>query len=615
MRRRLLIIILLIIAATQAFAQSDSTAGQTPRVVYLSARDLCPGHNIDVRLIDDGTILNHIVDSLKGVQPNAYPLISQWCNSQRRRITRFRNSLLDDYKWDRNLVWMDSTHCIIDAGPFVNTAQKRIELLEELSEFYESEEKKRIEEERKAAEAHAIMESIRIQQEKEDLLAWYQDTIKALHQEISTVCDGKTLTDKERLKQLKDLYYAYLSIYNRYDLSSRSTEEHRFEQLKELHQFQTEMLDSILGNNSYATRINEFSTTLKARCGKTHADINKSYAKAVKRMQVPVNFKTLAEYRRYVNGLREILIVQEYYLAAIDYRDTLASNTNKLQNLSSRRHKEIYTSYQQMLSDYNLLPEFTNQKEGEQYLALLQELTLVQEEYIAAFGRLDIIERRGDSIVNNCPRKIADMSTAYKQMAAKYDFVPSFRNLSGAASYNKHLDDFEVMQTIYAEGISLRNAIASKADTINGSRTAPKGLSSGYKQMSSYTVFTPTFSTTSGGEQYLSQLREFLNIQDKFITIIVTNDKIESTSRRFKTAFREYPNIGKAYERVLKTYDYDLNILSMVDINTYIRHQQQVLDMQAQFDEVLSGNEKSRYNERLKKEKDVANIKLIMHVN
>lgn len=615
MRKRLLIIILLIVNVTQAFAQTDSTSGQTPRVVYLAARDLCPGNNIDVRLIDDGTILNHIIDSLKGVQPNAYPLICQWCNVQRRRINRFRTSLLDDYKWDRDLVWMDSTHCILDAGPFVHTAQKRIELLEEISEFYEAEEKKRIEEERKAAEAHAIMESIRIQQEKDDLLVWYQDTIKALHQEISTVCDGKTLTDKERLKQLKDFYYAYLSIYNRYDLSSRSTEEHRFEQLKELKQFQTEMLDSILGENSYATRINEFSSTLKARCGKAHADINKSYAKAIKRMQVPVNFKTLAEYRQYVHSLQEILAVQDYYLMTIEYRDTLASNNNKLQNLASRKHKEINTSYQQMLSDFNLVPEFTNKKEGEQYMAMIQELTLVQEEYIAAFGRLDIIERRGDSIISSCPRKIMDMTTAYKQMASKYDFVPSFRNLSGAASYNKHLDEFELMQTIYAEGIALRSAIAAKADTITGSRTSPKGLNAGYKQMSSYTVFTPTFSTVSGGEQYLSQLREFLTIQDKFITIIVTNDKIESTSRRYKTAFREYPNISKAYERVLKTYDYDLNILSMVDINNYIKHQQQVVGMQARFDEVLNGTEKSQYNDRLKKEKDVENIKLILHID
>ena len=40
------------------------------------------------------------------------------------------------------------------------------------------------------------------------------------HRSIIQACDGAGIKDKARLKELKDLYYSYLMVYNKYDLST-----------------------------------------------------------------------------------------------------------------------------------------------------------------------------------------------------------------------------------------------------------------------------------------------------------------------------------------------------------------------------------------------------------
>lgn len=619
MRKIVPLAMLLIAATLRLSAQVDNntstskTSGE-PEIFTVKAIELCQNYGIDVRIVRDASNLNDIVDSLKEVQPVFFPLILDWCSVQKRRITTFRNSLQNDYRWDGDKVWMDSTHCVTGALRFMELSAEALDGLDQIYAFYEKKEQARLEAERKAAETQALLESIRLQKEKEERLNQYKDTIALLHQQISATCDGKSVSDKERLKQLKDYYYSYLAIYNRYDLKSTTADDQRFEQLTELKNFQKEMIDSVLGPQSYATRISDFSTTFKNRCGKTHSEVNKSYSKVSKKMQVPIIFKTIAEYRDYVGSMKDILTVQSYYLQAINYRDTLATNNTRLQN-QSKKHKEVYSAYQQVQNDFNLVPDFTTLREAEQYIGQLQELVLVQKEYCKVVNRLETIERLGDSLVSNCPKRVSDMGASYKKLAADYDFTPRFRNIGGAQTYNRQLDDFEQMQVVYGEAIAVRNTMTMKADTITTSKIAPKGLSTGYKQMISYYTFTPEFNTLAGGESYLKQMQDFVRLQDKFILIISNNEKIDATTRRYKTAFKDFSNIGKAYERLLKSYDYDLNILSEADINSYLEHQMGILSMQNRFEELLKGTEKSDYNTRLKKVKDVSNIKLILQID
>ena len=398
-------------------------------------------------------------------------------------------------------------------------------------------------------------------------------------------------------------------------MTDDNTTDSHFKQLDELQLFQSELLDSVLGNNSYSNRIEAFKGTLQMRSGKDHNEVNKSYLRVFKKVQIPISFKTIAEYNDYTAQLREVIAVQQNYLNVIDLRDTIAQNTNTLQMQCSKKHKEIYSSYKEILSEVNLVPSFTTLAESEKFIANLQDFTVVQNEFSKAIQRIEVIETRGDSIVALCHKNITDVATAYKELVAATDFVPKFINKASADYFNKTLDEFETVQQIYIQIVTIRNVIDMGSASIVNSKNAPKGLVPGYKQMMKYTDFTPHFSNEAGGKDFIKLLNHFIDIQQKFVNIVNNNNTIDANSKQFRTAFKEYANIYKAYERLLKTYDYELNIISEADINSYQRHQETILAMQERFSALANSLEKEDYNNRLKKVKEPDKIKLIMGIN
>ena len=64
----------------------------------------------------------------------------------------------------------------------------------------------------------------------------------------------------------------------------------------------------------------------------------------------------------------------------------------------------------------------------------------------------------------------------------------------------------------------------------------------------------------------------------------------------------------------MKTYDYELVIISEGDLNRYIQHQTDVTAMQERFATLANSLEKEDYNNRLKKVKEPEKIKLIMGI-
>ena len=603
--------------ASAAWAQSDPSGRvqNDTAIVYLSARDLCSSYQVDGRIFDDENRLSMIMDSLQQVQPNAYPLMVQWCRQQRMRINRMSNSLKNDYTREGDNIWLDSVHCITDAATFLVRMEMMAARLQTDAEQYDKLEQERIEFERRAAEERARAEALRIQREKDLRLATLKDTIRSMHKNITSICDAKGISDKTRIKELKDLFYAYLAVYNRYDLTDDNTTDSHFKQLDELQMFQSELLDSVLGNNSYSKRIEAFKNTLQMRSGKEHNDVNKSYLRVFKKVQIPISFKTIAEYNDYTAQLREVIAVQQNYLNVIALRDTIAQNTNTLQIQCSKKHKEIYSSYKEILSEVNQVPSFTTLAESEKFIANLQEFVVVQNEFSKAIQRIDVIENRGDSIVALCHKNITDVATAYKELVAASDFVPKFINKASAIFFNKTLDEFETVQQLYIKIVAIRNIIDMGSASIVGSKNAPKGLVPGYKQMMKYTDFTPHFSNEAGGRDFIKLLNHFIDIQQKFVNIVNNNNTIDANSKQFRTAFKEYANIYKAYERLLKTYDYELNIISEADINSYQSHQETILAMQERFSTLANSLEKEDYNNRLKKVKEPDKIKLIMGIN
>lgn len=594
---------------------ASSNGITTPDITNINARDLCRNYNVDARIVDNRDNIIPIMDSLQKIQTNAYPLMSQWCKKQRQNVQKMLNSLRNDFRMDGNMLWIDSTHCIVDASAFISKLEQTASFLESRASYYDTKEQERIENERRIAEERARAEAARIQREKETRMQRLTDSIRGLHQTITVICDGKGVTEKARIKELKDIYYdAYLPIYNRYNLASTDVDDERFAQLSELKDFQVNLVNNVISDTSYAQRIEKFKDIVKTRCGKDHSEVNKSYLKAHKKLHVPIKFKSIAEYNEYVGQVQEIILVQQSYLKVIDLRETITSNTNKIQAQCGKKHRDIFNSYKEVLGELNLVPSFTTLSEANSFIETLENFINLQMEYNRVIMRIDKIEQQNDSIIAACPKNISDVAASYKELVEATDFVPKFRNISSANFYNKSLDDFEQIQQIYIDIIGLRNTIVEKSDTINSSKSSPKGLTAGYKTMVKYNNFTPNFSTVKDGQDFVASLNYFIRIQNKFITIIKQTEQIEAAGKRFKTAFKNYSNIYKAYERLLKTYDYDLKILSEGDLDSYLLHQRSVLDMQQKFEELINSAEKETINGRLKKEKDPERIKLIMGV-
>lgn len=612
MKRTILIVLFTVLAT--AFLQAQVATERDSSVVYISTLDLCPSYNVDRRIMESDNALASIMDSLRRVQPNALPIMSQWARQQRMRINRMTNSLKNDYSREGDIIWMDSTHCITDAGTMLLRLQQMAERLQRDSEQYDQQEKERIETERRVAEERARAEALRIQRLKDQQLLMLKDTIKTLHRDITTTCDAKGLTDKNKIKELKDLFYAYLSVYNKYNLSDDNTSDSHFALLGELKAFQAELIDSVMGPNSFSDRIENFKNTLHARSGKDHSEVNKSYLRVFKKVVVPIGFKSIAEYNTYIGQLREILTVQQGYIEVIELRETIARNSNNLQQQCSKKHKDVFNSYKEIQDELNQVPAFTTIDEKEKFVTTLIDFIELQRQYSDVVKRIDDIATRGDSIVATCPKNCSDIASAYKSLVSATDFVPKFINKASADYFNGTLDEFERIQDRYITSIAIRNNIDAGGTRILSNKNAPKGLVAGYKQMSSYTDFTPHFSSAAAGDEFIKTLKHFIEIQGKFQTIIDDHNKIENNTKQLRTVFKEYTNIYKAYERLLKTYDYELNIISEADLNRYIRHQTDIMEMQDKFTKLANSLEKEDYNSRLKKVKEPDKIKLIMGV-
>lgn len=605
------LLLLLMTGTRSAVAQ---TAPDSTTVYRLEVSDLCSTYGVDARLLKQEGGLADIMDSLKGVEPNAYPLMSQWCRQQRLRLRRMATSLRNDYTLHDGTLWIDSAHCIPQAGKGLALLDEMAERLMVEASAYDELEQRRLEAERQAAAERQQAEQRRLQEALTARLEADKDSIRTLHKQIVTICDARGVTDKGRIKELKDIYYAYLSVYNKYELSNPSTDDEHFRRLDDLRTFQCDLLDSVLGMNSFAARITAFEQTLRLRTGKVHTEVYKSYMRAFKNVQVPVTFKSISEYRQYTDQLRDLLEVQQSYLYVVDLRDSISQGTAQLQLRCSKRHRDVYNSYKDLLDEFNSVPSYTNLAESRRFIDRMHSFMHLQEAYASAVERLEIISMRGDSIVLACPKNIGDVATAYRDLEGSTDLTPRFINQASIDRYEQLLDDFEAVQRLYADVIGVRSTIASNGSRITTARSAPRGLVAGYRQMLKYTNLTPYFNSPSSGRDFINSLNHFIGIQEKFLTIERNDEQIDEKTRQLHLAFKEYSHLRKAYERMLKLYDYELSLLNEADINTLLKHQEGTLAMQASFEAVAASSEKSDYNLRLKGVKETDKIKLIMGI-
>ncbi len=612
MKHKIHTITVLLLLSAAAHGQADSTAMDS--INRYSAHTLCASYGVDTRILDDHSKLRIIIDSLSALHEHPYLPISNWCHHQQTKTEYMINSMRNTLRWDGEMAWIDSTNCITDASFFTSTLQRSAAWLESQSAFYKEKENDRLEQERRKREEQERREALRIQREKEAHLKQLHDTISMLHRDISIICDGRNVSDKRRRNALNSFYLAYKHIYNRYNTANSSVDDNNFAQMAELKNFQLSLKDSTLGSNGLLSQIADFGNTLKMRADKNHAEVNKSYTKIFKKVEVPIDFTTLKEYGQYMNRLREIRYVQTSYLTVIDLREEIAHNTAQIQTISKKRN-DLIDAYKEVLDAQILVPSYTTRENAEAFIKHLNDFISLQQSYIQASARLDVIDHRSDSIFAACTKKISDVGAAYKTLLNTTDLVPHLNNKGNVDTYNTTLDNFEQVQQIYLEIIGMRNTIATKDDAISNHKSAPKGLMSYYKMQKKSNDFTPRFANPRQGNDFKSLLLKYLQIQDKYMVILNNNDRIESNTKQLNTILKEFKNLSKSYGIVMKSYDMDISILTETDLDNYIRHQEEVLEMQQHYTDVVASGQASDYNIRLKKEKDPHNIKVLIGIN
>lgn len=619
MRNKLIIIGLvgLAFSATRANAQETipaDTAAIAPLddslLTVMHCNELASSYGVDAILVENTSALDKWISDLKGT----FPECANQCTDIAASMGKMLASLKSDFETRDGKLWMDSTTCIVDAESFMASLTAAISKLQNSATTFESKEQARLAAEKAAAEAQARAEEAKRQQDMDNLLAVLKDSITDLHRQITIICDGNGISDKSRLKELKDIHYAYLSIYNKQDLALGNADMASIERFGTILEFQKVLVDSVLGEHSYANRIESFKEELRVRCGKDYTDVNKSYQKVFKKTQVPVVFSSLIEFEAYVQKLKDILTVQRSYITTIDRREVINANTNDILARCGKNHKEIASSYKEVVSLLPVTPTQTNLIESDAFIARLDEFIQVQQEYVKVIAQIDGINSRSENIFASCGKPLSDVSAAYKTLVSSTIFVPNFSEMSGADFFTRKMNDFEQMQDIYIEVVRLRLAINAKNDSIESHKSTAKELVAGYNVLKGRVNFVPAFANSDKGHIFTEMLEDFLKIQDKVLSTIRTKDLIAQNTKTIKSN-KDCSNMVKAYDIVMKSFETETTILNEGDFDKYIRHQEVVLAAQTKFLDVINNGNKKEYDKRLKKEKDLNRIKLIMEID
>ena len=237
------------IALSLALVIFTAGSARAQQVVPLSMRDIAPEFGIRADFLDDTIHLVRYLDTLTGDNHTH----TDTCVTLNARLMTMQNSIRYDFRHSKDTIWIDATTYLSD----YNDYGQRIDDLSAML--------------LRRAHIYIEREHLRTDSLQQSAINITKDSISRQHRTIVNACDGIGISDKTRQKELKDLYYAYLSVYNRYDFSMRRGDSAYVNDLNEFSAFQKHIINNLLSNNNYTSRINSFANTLRIRCGHNHA--------------------------------------------------------------------------------------------------------------------------------------------------------------------------------------------------------------------------------------------------------------------------------------------------------------------------------------------------------
>ena len=600
MKRFVLVLLLLIPIALKA---------QTPvSPTVLSVRDILGNYGLDTAWVDDTSSVMQYLNE----QPQDYVALTNLCVSIRTKAQSALKSIENDYQFRDSILWIDSNTVLADYPIYEYRLRRLAEFMGRMSIRYSRLEQQRIEAEKEAARQRAIEEARRQQEERDRIAGDLRENIELHHRAIITACDGAGITNKAKLKELKDLYYSYLMVYNKYDLSTSQATNEGIAKLDELNAFQNDLLENVLGQNSLPNHIENFKNILKVRCEGNNSDVYRSYTKVFKHTSVPVSFADVKEYTDYVNRLRTITTIQARYLQTLDLRATIAAGNEAIATRYGKKYRDIVSAYREVLSTVNQLPSFTTNAESILFIQSLEAFIEAQQIYLDDYSLLEDISARGDTIVRGSQSRFRDVVDAYRNIESSLRPMPKFKDAEGALLYEQELEEVRNVQQCYLQVIKLRDIIARNEDTLTNARKTDRILYNGYRLLRRQVDLRPQFTNHERGRSFITMLNEHIEMQKLCLSILAKINTIGENESFITSKDNRYHNISKAYNRIRKAYNGVEEITNTEDLRRYNRQCDYILEMQEAFIKTMRSNTAAESDNKLKRENDIEKIRLVI---
>ncbi len=600
--KKLLALILPLLLLSALRAQTASSP------IALSVADLLPNYGLDSAIVNDTAGAIAYLDR----QQQDFAALTNLCVLLRTNAQKAIASFENDYTRRDSLIWIDTHIVVVDYGLYEPRLRTFADLMGRLSINYSRLEQERVEAEKEAARQRAIDEQRRQQDERNAQASDIKANIDLHHRSIIAACDGQGITDKVRLKDLKDLYYSYLMVYNKYDLSTLNASERTLVQLNELNDFQLDLLEKILGNNALPTQIENFRNQLKTRCEKDNTDVYRSYSRVFKNTSVPISFADLKEYEDYIKRLNTIIAVQQRYMQAIDLRSTITQNSDNIQRLYSKKYRDVANAYKETSRSLNTVPAFTTNAESLRFIRELEDFIGAQRVYLSSYDILEDISHRSDTIIAVSQSAYRDIAAAYRELRPTLLPVPNFRTPDEADNYLSQLELVQHIQRQYLSVISLRDTIRLNQDSINAQRRVDRILWSGYRNLQEQAALTPAFTNVDRGNAFILALRDHVDIQRLVLRSFDLRRTAADNVSRITGKANIHRNIAKAYLRMEKAYEGISDILSLDDLRRYNRQCSAVLVMQQAFLDLLASEHAADTDNLLRRETDISKIRIAL---
>lgn len=558
--------------------------------IPMSVKELAPDFGIRPIFLDDTVHLSRYLDSL----PLSNSALTDTCVTINAKLMAMENVLLYDYRHSNDTVWIDASHYLEDYKLY-STKIKQLStyVLDRAHQYIES-------------------EHIRRDNNQQTRLNLRKDTIDSYHRSIINACDGIGIDDKERKKQLKDIYYSYLSVYNRYDFSMKAKDSSYIESLDQFCEFQRHLLDNVLSRNNYDVRINNFANTLKTRCGRNHVDVVRSYQRAFRKSDIPVQFSSIREYRNYIDSLQGIIEIQNAYLEVVNLREQIEANGKRINSLYYPKFNDAAKTYAMAASKVNTTPEFNTRRDAAEFIFHLREFIKVQQCYEQDYARLMAINDHADSISHRCGLRYGDVAKAYQSAHAKNIMLPNYQSVDDARRFTRDMDQFEQLQRQYDTVIDMRILIDQTKDSINKGWMSHLIVYNGFQNIRKQFALTPTFINVYEGEEFILHLEDFLDIERSCLNAIQLYETYKRQGDKLTPELQPYRNIRRAYQQLEREYVNIKTINHFSDLRTFIHQMEAFITVQDAIKSKLNTNNTILLDDKLREVKESARIEALL---